>query len=404
MNRLGEGMSRSLQRKGLRFWMKTVTGIIHSPPGAAVPAGRAGALQLLSRGYAAITALRSAAYDGPWRHRRRRLPVPVISVGNLTVGGTGKTPMVAYLAGILAAAGCRPAIVSRGYRGGLEKRGGIVSDGRRILENAAAAGDEPFMLAMQLPGVPVAVGRDRYAIGCRIATDLRPDVILLDDGFQHLRLARDVDILLADARYPLGNGYVLPRGPLREPAAAARRAHGIVFTRSEHGVSPGFLRGGAAFGGKPAFCAIHQPAVFRATGARRASDATGNLAPAPPDALRGRRLVAFAGIADNARFLESLDVLGGAVVSFSGFPDHHDYTAGQLSDLRRQVEAAGADALVTTEKDFYRLLPNAPEVCRQLTVVGVRLGFPKDADRFAGWLAGRLAEQLPALAALRLTP
>ncbi|MFN2165764.1 MAG: tetraacyldisaccharide 4'-kinase, partial [Anaerolineae bacterium] len=190
-----------------------MTGIVHSPPGHASPAGLAQVLKVLSLGYGALVRLRSAAYAGS--RRRRRLPVPVISVGNLTVGGTGKTPMIARLAASLLAAGRRPAIVSRGYRGGLEKTGGIVSDGHRLLQDAAAAGDEPFMLAMQLPGVPVAVGRDRYEIGRRVIRALSADVILLDDGFQHLRLARDVDILLMDARRPLGNGHVLPRGPLR---------------------------------------------------------------------------------------------------------------------------------------------------------------------------------------------
>ena len=311
--------------------------------------------------------------------------------------------MVAHLARVLSNAGCRPAIVSRGYRGALEKRGGIVSDGRQILENAAAAGDEPFMLAMQLPGVPVAVGRDRYAVGCRIAAALSPDVILLDDGFQHLQLVRDVDILLADARYPIGNGHVLPRGPLREPAGAARRAHAIVFTRSEHGVATGFLTNGTAFGGKPAFCAVHQPVLFHVSGGLHDANAFGKLVPAPPDVLRDRRVVAFAGIADNGRLLQSLKTLGVAVAAFSGFPDHHTYTAGQISELIGRVDAVGADALVTTEKDFYRLLPAAPEACRQLTVVGVRLALPTDATRFDRWLAGRLAPQVPALAALRLT-
>ncbi len=377
-------------------WMDRVTDIIHSPPGKVSPPGLSAVLETLSRGYAAAAVLRSTAFEGALRRRRRRLPIPVVSVGNLTVGGTGKTPIVAYLAEVLAAAGRRPAIVSRGYRGGLERHGGVVSDGRRVLREASDAGDEPFMLALQLPGVPVAVGRDRFSTGCRVIAAASPDVVLLDDGFQHLQLARDVDILLLDAQYPFGNGHVLPRGPLREPVTACRRASAVVFTRADQGVAHGRLSSGAAVGGKPAFRAVHRTILLCVSGDVTPPFAKAPLAPVPGDTLRGRRVVAFSGIADNGRFLGSLTRLGASVVSFAGFRDHHHYRRDDVSRLLRQTDANRADAMVTTEKDCYRLLSRFPEFCRRLTVVGVRIDFPEDAEAFRKWLLDRLPETAPA--------
>ena len=371
-------------------WIERVIDIIHSPPGKGPVPGWAAVLKMLSKGYGAAAALRSAAFQSALR--RRRLPVPVVSVGNLTVGGTGKTPMVAYLARALASAGRRPAIVSRGYRGGLEKHGGIVADGRRVLADAAAAGDEPFMLALQLPGVAVAVGRDRYAAGCRVLAAASPDVVLLDDGFQHLQLARDVDILLLDARYPFGNGHVLPRGPLREPVAASRRADAVIFTRSDHGVAQGFLPDGMGFDRKPAFRAVHHTTLLHTAGDLAPPFTGALLTSVPMDTLEGRRVVAFSGIADNTRFLRSLAQLGASVVSFSGFGDHHQYSPREVSDLLRQHDVHRADAMVTTEKDFHRMLSRFPAFCGRLMVVGVRIGFPEDAEAFQKWLLGRLPE------------
>ncbi|MCF8080795.1 MAG: tetraacyldisaccharide 4'-kinase, partial [Desulfobacterales bacterium] len=146
-----------------------------------------------------------------------RCSCPVVSVGNLTIGGTGKTPMVVYLARRLVAAGKRPAVVSRGYRGASETTGGIVSDTSRILLPAEAAGDEPWLIANLLKGVPVVVGKDRCRAARIAQRAFSPDVILMDDGFQHLRMRRSLDLLLLDAAHPFGNGRIFPRGTLREP-------------------------------------------------------------------------------------------------------------------------------------------------------------------------------------------
>lgn len=195
-------------------------------PGETRPLSPAMLLQLLAAGYGAAVRLRASFYKrGLWTPRR--LPCKVISVGNLTVGGTGKTPMTRYLARLVQSLGREVAIVSRGYKGRAEKSGGIVSDGKRILMDADAAGDEPFMLASGLGDVPVAVGRNRFAAAMQLLQACHPEVIILDDAFQHLPLDRDLNVVLLDHKRPFGNGHLLPR----EPCANRRRPwSGAMFT------------------------------------------------------------------------------------------------------------------------------------------------------------------------------
>ena len=162
----------------------------------------------------------------------RRMPIPVISVGNITAGGTGKTPCILKLAEMLHKKGHHPAILSRGYKSGLEKVGGVVSDGRSLRISQKLAGDEPYMMALKIPDVPVLVGRNRI-ISAEKAIKLGADILLLDDGFQYWDMKRDLDIVLIDCTNPFGYGYSLPRGLLREPMEALRRAHTFILTKSE---------------------------------------------------------------------------------------------------------------------------------------------------------------------------
>ncbi len=186
-------------------------------------------LTVISWIYAIVIRIRQMLYRRGL-FKTRQLPCKVISVGNVTLGGTGKTPLVIALARELRKRGITVGILSRGYKGMKEKIGGVVSDGKRILLTPAEAGDEPFMLARQLSDIPVFVGKKRYAMGTYAHKRFGMDCLILDDGFQHLGIKRDADIVLIDARRRFGNGRLFPRGPLREPLRCLRRASLLVLT------------------------------------------------------------------------------------------------------------------------------------------------------------------------------
>ena len=189
------------------------------------------ALYGISKIYGGAQVVRRECYRRGWR-RSFRLPCKVVSVGNLAVGGTGKTPMTAYLARAFEQMGQRVVVISRGYKGGGGRTSRVVSDGHQVLMTAPQSGDEAQLLARQLKTIPVLIGKDRYQAGMDAVAQFQPDVIILDDGFQHLRLSRDLDLVLLDAAAPFGNGHLLPRGILREPVSALAAADGVVFTRA----------------------------------------------------------------------------------------------------------------------------------------------------------------------------
>ena len=195
------------------------------PPGPVLRAGAAA----VSRLYGLGAGLRRTLYARGWL-RTKKLPAPVVSVGNLTVGGTGKTPVVACLARLLQDRGKRVAILSRGY-GGQSRSVACISDGRQTYQKPPEVGEEPYWLARALPGVAVYTGACRFAAGMAAWKECKPDLFLLDDGFQHFQLHRDLDLVLLDAASPFGNGYLLPRGPLREPLTALAAAHSLILTR-----------------------------------------------------------------------------------------------------------------------------------------------------------------------------
>jgi tetraacyldisaccharide 4'-kinase len=266
----------------------------------------------------------------------RRAPCPVLSVGNLTVGGTGKTPMVAYLANLLTAEGYRPLIASRGY--GAE---------------ADQTNEEAAELALRCPDVPHVQDPDRLrAIRDRLASGEACDVAVLDDGFQHRRLARDLDIVLLDALCPFGYGHLLPRGLLREPPSALGRADVIVITRADL-VEPAILADVTARAethaapNAPVLTAVHRPAGLAFAGGAREA----------PDWLGGRTVAAACGIGNPEALRRRLERLGACVVRFDVFRDHYAYTAADVARLRRAAGEAGAAALVTTGKDFVKWRP-----------------------------------------------
>jgi len=325
-------------------------------------------------GAAAVVYGGAMALRAEWYRRglfaSQRLSCPVVSVGNLTIGGTGKTPMVVYLARRLLASGRRPAVVSRGYRGASERTGGIVSDRRRILLPAQAAGDEPWLIASLLKGVPVVVGKDRCRAARIAQSAFSPDVILVDDGFQHLRMRRSLDLLLLDAAAPFGNGRIFPRGALREPISAAARADAIVLTRSCQSDEPlpPVLTKIQALGRKPIFRAFHRPRLrgVAAPGAAILKEA----AVTATEPLAAKRVFAFSGIARNESFQQSVRALGGRLAGAKGFSDHHRYPAHERGALEHAAREAGADIMATTDKDFARLGGENP-FGMGLAVVGV---------------------------------
>jgi tetraacyldisaccharide 4'-kinase len=272
------------------------------------------------------------------------LPVPVVSVGNITAGGTGKTPVVLWLAKRLRDAGVRPAILMRGY-----KRGG------------AQMSDEEEMLRAELNDgatTPVVVHAepDRVAGGRRVLAE-HPDVnlFILDDGFQHRRLRRQFDLVLIDALNPFGYHHVHPRGLLREPLRGLKRADALVLTRSDQ--VPKDQRQQIA-----ATLRMYNPSA-PLYGARHTHTAIKSHASpdAPLDHLHGRRYFAFAGIANPSALQQQLPTLPGQCRGQTWFDDHHPYTDADLTTLRRQATTAGADLLLTTEKDWPKLarLPTA---------------------------------------------
>ena len=299
-------------------------------------------------------AAREAAYGRGWL-ARGRLPCAVVSVGNLTVGGTGKTPAVEMVARWLTDDGHRVTIVSRGYgrRPGAPVE--VVSDGGGPRLPAERAGDEPLLLARRLPGVAVVVGADRLAAGQWTVAHLRPDVVLLDDGFQQRRLLKDVEIVCLDARTPWGPGGLFPRGTLREPPSALARAHLLIATRADARQHlAGLLEEIRHYAGSAPPCLAADYAV-------EGLEDLGSGALHPPTALEGRGVLAFAGIAAPERLAETLAARGAIVRDVVAFPDHHAYGVRDLDALARRARAVGATLLVTTEKDAVRLgLPATP--------------------------------------------
>lgn len=327
--------------------------------------GRANALKLVlgffSKGYAALVQARLALYRNRI-FRAQELGCRVVSVGNLTVGGTGKTPVTEMLARELCNRGRRVAILSRGYksvprpfvqrlRSRLLKNRDlfpprIVSDGRSVLLDSRRAGDEPHMLAKNLPGVCVIVDKDRVKSGLYALRNFNSDILLLDDGLQYQRLRHGIDIVLVDREAPFGNEHLLPRGTLREPPSNLRRASYIIVTKA---------------GPEPDSNLINRlrnlnrtAEIIECTHAPRQWQdiRTGEIFPL--DHLKGRHVGAMSGIARPESFEEGVRRLGAKVDISKGFADHHRFTKKEILRFLEWCDRRSLDALVTTEKDAVR--------------------------------------------------
>jgi tetraacyldisaccharide 4'-kinase len=316
--------------------------------------------------------LRIHAYHRHWR-LVKQLPCRVISVGNLTLGGTGKTPIVEAISRLLQQEGWRVAILSRGYGGASRATVTIVSDGRNCLATPDVAGDEPLLLAEHLPGVPVIVGADRYAAGMHAIEHFGVHAVILDDGYQHVRLARDLDLLLLDAARPFGNGRLFPRGDLREPPAALARADAVVFTHWEPPRTDPTIAVALSPQRLPIFYSQHEPVDIGVLADGRTL---------PLAAIKGRRVMAFCGIGAPEHFRQTLQRLQATVVACRAFPDHHPFTRPELDRLIEDTARHDAEILVTTEKDGIRLRQHKP-LPEHLWAVRIRamIAAPCDAWR-----------------------
>ncbi len=305
-----------------------------------------GLLAPLAAGYGWAAGLRSAAYRRGWL-KQLRLNRPVISVGNLSTGGTGKTPLVAHLARLLVRRGLKPAILTRGY--GRRDENSLIAfePAESRSPDPREAGDEPALLAAALPRVPMVVCADRYRAGLFAEEHFPVDVHLLDDGFQHLRLVRDLDIVALDVTQELSDQQVLPAGRLRERCSALRRPDIIVLTRTDLADPAQTVERldqirtkARIFHSKTKLTGFTELATGR------------SLA---PDALSGRRVYAFCGVGNTRAFFLDLRRWQLDPVAQRSFPDHHTYTGNEMTSLLLSARNANASTLVTTEKDVMNL-------------------------------------------------
>ncbi len=320
----------------------------------------------------------AAAWRRAWYERhpsdRRWLERPVVSVGNLRVGGSGKTPLVAYIARMLVEAGERPAVLTRGYARRIARDGvTVVSDGTRILADLDAAGDEPLMLARALPDVPVLVSADRFLAGTLAERRLGATVHVLDDGFQHVVLGRDVDLLLVSEEDL--QDRPMPAGRLRERLDAAKAADAALVTA---GYESAAARVGRAIGVSPVFRVVRGIAAPRAiTGAR-------DSVVVPP----ASRVFVVAAIARPERFVADVAAAGWDIAGVMEFRDHHRYDARDVARITAEARAKASAIVLTTEKDAVRL---AACDLSALPIASVPLRIEIDpADEFRRWLVGRV--------------
>ena len=351
-------------------------------------------LRLLSFVYGLAVFLRNWAYRSGVV-TRKKLPKPVVSIGNILVGGAGKTPTVIFLAGLLKARGYRPVILSRGYRRDKAAPEVQVVTSQMRVEKA---GDEPLLMARKLPGVPILVGRDRFQSGKLGMARFNLDLFVLDDAFQHFILERDLDLVVIDVSRPLIQP-LLPRGYLREPLSGLRRAGGFLLTRIDQATAhqvetvEEYLR--RKFPGKRVFHASYQPVgLIPYSWWAGSLGFVGEKIP-PLQGFMGKKAGLFAGVASPASVRKTLSGIGVTVVNTLMLPDHQPITAGELVNLSRDSAVMGAEILVTTEKDAIKLgeMRTSGEIpgVLPLYVLAIELSLQEGEEEFLHWFTRQIS-------------
>lgn len=315
------------------------------------------------------------------RRKQSQLPVPVISIGNLTFGGTGKTPAVITICRMLQKAGHRPLVLSRGH-GGTSKHGVVVSNGKDILCNSKRCGDEPMELARSLPGVPVITGKDRRHSGKQACELFNPSVIVLDDGMQYWQLQRDLELVVMNAERPFGSGLVMPAGDLREPIRGLNRAGAILLNGAAEiskDARTNLINSLSTLApGAPVFACSKIPYGFVDT---RTGENFG------VDWIRGRKVLAFCGIGSPESFERMMNEFGAKVLAFIAFRDHRKYTKQDIDRIITEKTNTGAEYIITTDKDASRL--KTKEMPDNLFVLEIELEVEETA-RFEEYITNRI--------------
>ncbi len=300
----------------------------------------------------------------------RRLPCKVVSVGNITTGGTGKTPAVESLAGIFKKNGKKVVVVSRGY-GGKNKKPLIVSDGKNILTGVKEAGDEVYMMARHLEDIPIVICKDRYEAGKLAVEKFAPDIIILDDGFQHRQLERDIDIVSVSAINPFGYKHLIPRGLLREPLFALKRADYFIISRADQVKKEELneIKEKIKKYNEKAkiFTSQYQPLSVNSLTLE-----TNNCYKV--DELKGKKVLALSGIGNPTSFMKSLKELEADVIDAIIYPDHYKYREKDLMDIAVQAQLKEVDWVITTEKDAVKFTEEMLAQFRKLKVGIFTLG------------------------------
>lgn len=316
-------------------------------------------LQLLSYVYCILVNVKLGGYH-VGLFKRKELDCFVISLGNITVGGTGKTPTAQQLARRIRDMGYNVVILNRGYRAKWHGDVGVVSDGKKLLMDAAQAGDEAYMLAKHLPNVPVLIGPERSVTGQFAVEKFGAEVAILDDGFQHWQLKRDLDIMLVDAVNVFGNEYMLPRGTLREPLSHIQRADVCLMTKVDQAAagSCDYIREKIHRYNNRALIieSIHKPRVCIELSDWRSNIASDGI---PVEEMAGKRIVAVSAIGNPASFEQTISGIGAELLESVRFPDHHEYTDVEVIDVLEQAYNGGAEAIFITEKDAVKI-PDIP--------------------------------------------